>query len=317
MLRYSTLVLAVSGMTALLGASGCEVKNCETADGKSAVCAASLTRFEADDIVLDPIAYAPGTDVTVHGNYGDIHVVEGAEGEVRVKLEPFNYRGHDEEAAARNELENNADYTFEENDSGIYVETERHDSKTGLGADITVYLPPEFDGRLSLVNSSDGPVNPGDIEADFVGAASSLELSTKSLGDCTVNGAPSVLDTRASCDGEIVVTNVSNGGAISSKGLGGSVRLVLAGLTDSAGGSVSTEDGDITLRFPEGGTFTVTALATEDGTVTAPALEEACAADIAAESSASFTCGDTQGDPHFTITAGTDGVGPSNISLSF
>lgn len=317
MLRYGKLALAVSGMTALLGASGCEVKNCETADGKNAVCAASLTRFEADDIDMDPIAYTPGTDVTVHGNYGDIHVVEGAAGEVRVKLEPFNYRGHDEEAAARKELEDNADYTFEENDSGIYVETERHDSKTGLGADITVYLPPEFDGKLALVNASDGPVNPGDIDADFVGAASSLDVATKSLGDCTVNGAPSVLTTRATCDGEIAITNVSNGGTISSKGLGGGVRLVLAGLTDGAGGNVTTEDGDITVRFPEGAIFTVSALATEDGKVSASALEETCVADSAAESSASFTCGDTQGDPHFTVTAGTDGVGPSNISLSF
>ena len=318
MLRYARFGWAVTGMMALVGASGCEVKNCTTDDGKSGVCAASLTRFEADDIDLDPIAYDPGTDVTVHGNYGDIHVVAGTEGEVSVKLEPFNYRGHDEEDAARSELANNADYTFEANDSGIYIETERHDSHTGLGADITVYLPPEFDGKLSLVNSSDGPVNPGDIEAEFVGAASSLELSTKHLGDCTANGTPSVLYTRASCDGDVIVNDVSNGGSISAKGLEHGVRLILAELTDGAGGSVSSEDGDITVRFPEGATFSVTGAATEDGKVNASMLEESCVADRAAPSSASFTCGETpSGDPHFTVTAGTDGVGPSNIYLSF
>lgn len=318
MLRINKLALAAGGVVAFLGASGCEVKNCETSDGKSGVCAASLTRFEADDVTFDPIAYEPGTDVTVHGNYGDIHVVEGTEGEVGLKLEPFNYRGHDEEDAARKELANNADYTFETNDSGIYVETERHDSYTGLGADITVYLPPEFDGKLSLVNSSDGPVNPGDVKAEFVGAASALELSTKSLGDCTANGAPSVHTTRASCDGDVIVTDVSSGGSIAAKGLEHGVRLVLADLTDGGGGNVSSEDGDITVQFPEGAVFSVSASATEDGKVNAGPLEDSCVADRAAPSSASFTCGDSPtGDPHFTITAGTDGVGPSNVYLKF
>jgi len=117
---------------------------------------------------------------------------------------------------------------------------------------------------------------------------------------------------------DVIVTDVSNGGSISAKGLEHGVRLVLADVTGGTGGSVTSEDGDVTVKFPEGATFSVSALATEDGKVNASALEGACVADIAAPSSASFTCGDTpQGEPHFTVTAGMDGVGPSNIYLSF
>lgn len=319
MIAYGRLALGTCGLIAALIASGCEVQSCTTDEGKSGICLKSLTRFEGDAIEPEALAYTPGTDVTVNGKYGDIRVVEGAAGEVRVKLEPFNYRAHDAEAAARAEIADNLDYSFSETDLGISVETDRHDSTNGLGADITLYLPPEFDGKLELGNQSDGPVNPGDIEVEFVAAASSLIFATGSLGDCTVNGAPSVGYTRAHCDGEIVLTNVSNGGMISTTGLGGSIRLELAGITDGGGGgTITTEDGDITVKFPSEASFSVSAIAHEEGTVTAPSLEEVCAYEPGLEDSKSYTCGDAVGGgPHYSIIAGSDGVGASNISLDF
>jgi len=318
MIRYGRLFLAACGVMVALGASGCEVAACKNDDGKNAICATSLTRFEGDAIEPEALAYTPGTDVTVTGKYGDIRVVEGVAGEVRVKLEPFNYRAHDAEAAARKELSENLDYSFAVDDLGISVETDRHDSKNGLGADITLYLPPEFDGKLQLGNQSDGPVNPGDIEAEFVAAASSLILATGSLGDCIVNGAPSVGYTRAHCDGEIVLTNVSNGGMISTTGLDGAIRLELAQITDGGGGgSISTEDGDITVKFPSDASFSVNAFAHEEGTVTGASLEEVCEYESRADDAKSYTCGDAVGGPHYSISAGDDGVGPSNVLLTF
>jgi hypothetical protein len=317
---YGTLALVTCGVMALLGTSGCEVAACKNDQGENAICAKSLTRFEGDAIEPDAIAYTPGTDVTVHGKYGDIRVVEGAAGEVRVKLEPFDYRAHDAEAAARAEIADHLDYSFAENDLGISAETDRHDSTNGLGADITLFLPPEFDGKLELGNESDGPVNPGDIEAEFVGAATSLILATGSLGDCIVNGAPSVGYTRAHCDGEIVLTDVSNGGMISTTGLEGSIRLELAGITDGGGGgTISTEDGDITVKFPSEASFSLVALAHDEGTVTGTSLEQVCEQKLGLESTKEYICGDavSGGPPHYTISAGGNGVGPSNVLLTF
>jgi hypothetical protein len=252
-------------------------------------------------------------DLAVHGNYGDIDVVEGAQGEVSIVLEPFNYRAHDAEDDARDELENNFDYSFETSGNAIIATTGRHDATNGLGADITVFLPPEFDGVLVLQNHSDGPINPGDIDADTVGAAIAVDVSTDSLGDCSVSAAGSVLSARVHCDGEIDVSGVSNQVDIASTGLEGPVSVTLWAVDGAAaGGSITSEDGDIDVAFPAGD-FTVQAQATEDGSVTSE-LGDACVEAVASESAKSYTCG--AGGPNYVVTAGIDGVGPSSVGLS-
>src|ERR1044072_1766962 len=101
----STLVVVAFGVVSLVATSGCELQKCETEDGEEALCAKSLTRFEGNEVTPDPLPYTAGTNLTVHGNYGDIEVVEGTPGEVSVVFEPFNYRAHDAEDDARDELE--------------------------------------------------------------------------------------------------------------------------------------------------------------------------------------------------------------------
>jgi hypothetical protein len=84
-------------VTSLIASTGCEVQSCQGEDGESAICLKSLQRYEIEDgeIEPDPLVYSAGMNVTVHGKYGDIHVVEGAPGEVAVVFEPFDYRAHD------------------------------------------------------------------------------------------------------------------------------------------------------------------------------------------------------------------------------
>jgi len=318
MVSYGKFGLGVLGVTTLLAASGCELQKCEGDDGKSALCVKSLKRYEADAIAPDALAYTAGTDVSVDGVYGDIHVVEGDSGFVRVKFEPFDYRAYDAESAAREELASKLDTGFSLTDTGFVAQVGRHDSTNGLGADITLYLPPEFDGKLAAVNHSDGPVNPGDLKLDFVAGASYLTLSTKHLGDCTARGAPSVGGFRARCDGNIDVSDVSGVGTIDATGLDGNVTLSLAEI--AAGGNISTEDGDITLTFPADGKFYVSALASDGGTVNAPLLEESCSlagTSVKADNSKSFFCGgeDPPG-PTFSLIAGAR-AGTSTISLGF
>ncbi|HEY3496302.1 MAG TPA: hypothetical protein VGK73_16495 [Polyangiaceae bacterium] len=307
----------VTGLAVLLGTTGCEVENCKGEDGEDAVCAKSLTRFNGEDIQPDSYAYVPGTSVTVDGNYGNIEVLEGHEGRVSVLFQPFNYRAYDEEDDARDEIENSLDTSFDQDDAGnVTVSTGRHDSSNGLGADITLYVPPEFDGALVLRNDSDGPVNPGNVDARFVGQAVSVEVSTDSLGDCSVDSSGSVIFTRAHCDGEIEVTNVSDELDLVSTGLSGSISVILREIHEgSPGGFIQSEDGDITLDFPGGAAFTVQAQATEDGAIDDGALGDACVADAASDTAKSYTCND--GGPNYVVNAGVDGVGPSSVELLF
>jgi len=312
-LRESAWVLF--GCVTLAGTAGCEVQKCETDDGKDATCLKSEKRYEGAAIEPDALPYTPGTDITVHGVYGKIRVVEGNAGEVGVTFEPFDYRAYDAEDAARDEIENKFDYVFEDTGS-ILAASGRHDSTNGLGADITLHLPPEFDGALVLKNDSDGPLNPGDVRADYVASAISVDMSTDSLGDCTVTGAPSVLFTKARCDGTITVKNVVDQVDLVSKGLGGDIAVTLADVTaDSPGGIVRSEDGDVNVTFPSGASFAVQAQSSTDGEVKAPTLDEACAGDAAAKTAKSYTCGD--GGPTYVVTAGTDSVGPSSVTLKY
>ena len=314
-MRYlgSSVVRLAVLFGALLGASGCELQECETEEGESALCAKSLTRFVGEE-ERETLPYTNGTNLTVNGIYGEINLFAGTAGEVEVVFEPFNYRAHDAEDAARDELENNFDRSFELSSGTLVVTTGRHDATNGLGSNIDVYLPPEFDGAIVVRNDSDGPVNPGKIDVEYVGEAWSVDVSTDDLGDCNIDGADSVVSTRAHCDGAITVTGVSDEVDIASTGLSGDVAVVMTAIASAeSGGSIMTEDGDIDLTFPAGAEFTVQAQSTEDGSVSASSLDEACIGDVAADSAKSYTCG--EGGPNFVVTAGTDGVGPSSVTL--
>jgi hypothetical protein len=309
----------VTGLAVLLGAAGCELEECEGENGEDAVCAKSLTRFEAeDDIQPDSLPYEAGTSVLVDGKYGSIEVLEGHEGRISAVFHPFNYRAFDEEDDARDEMANNLDVSIENDGNGtVVVTTGRHDSSNGLGADITLYIPPEFDAPLVVRNDSDGPVNPGNIDVRYVAQATSVDVSTDSLGDCSVDGASSVLSTRARCDGEIEVTGVSDRLDLVSSGLSGAIHVVLSEIHEggSGGGLVESEDGDITLDFPSEASFTVQAQATEDGAIGDAALAGTCTVDAASETAKSYRCGD--GGANYVVNAGVDGVGPSSIELVF
>jgi hypothetical protein len=309
----SSLVLLAVGLFTLAGASGCELQECETEEGKSALCAKSLTRFVGEE-ESETLPYTVGTNLRVDGIYGEINVFSGAAGEVEVVFEPFNYRAHDAEDAARDELENNFDRSFELSGDTLVVTTGRHDATNGLGSNIDVYLPPEFDGAIVVRNDSDGPVNPGKVDVEFVGAAWSVDVATDDLGDCTIDGADSVVYTRARCDGAITVIGVSDEVDVASTGLAGDVAVVMTSIASAeSGGSITSEDGDIDVTFPEDAEFSVQAQSTEDGSVDASSLDDACVGDVAAESAKSYTCG--AGGPNFVVTAGTDGVGPSSVRL--
>jgi hypothetical protein len=311
----SSLVVVALGLGLLVGTSGCELQKCETDEGEEALCAKSLKRYVGSDVRPAALPYTSGMDLSVDGVYGDIHVVEGTSGEVSVVFEPFNYRAHDAEAQARDELENNLDLSVEDTGDAIVVTTGRHGATTGLGAEIFVHLPPEFDGALVLANESDGTINPGDIDAGFVGEAWAVDVSTNSLGDCNIDSEGSVVSTRAHCDGTIVALGISDDVDILSTGFKDDVSVVLRSVAGAdAGGSITSSDGNIDVAFPSEADFTVQAQSSDDATVSASSFDLGCMADVAADSAKSYTCG--AGGPNFVVTAGTDG-GPSAVTLGY
>jgi len=80
------------------------------------------------------------------------------------------------------------------------------------------------------------------------------------------------------------------------------------------GGNVTNEDGNITVDFPTGASFSVQAQASA-GSVEASPLDAVCAVAGTAKTAKSYTCGD--GGPTYVVTAGTGSVGESSVSLKY
>jgi hypothetical protein len=278
-------------------------------------CPDSLERFEGEKVKPEPLPYVLGMDVTIDGLYGSIQTVEGFDGEVSVVFSPFNYRMPDEELEAQEELESGLDYTFRSVGNAIEVATDRLDATDGLGADITVRLPPEFEGALVVRNRGDGAVYPGGIAATYVGLASSVDFVTDGRGDCFASSQGSVYSSRARCEGRIMLLGVSDELDVASTGLGGDVVVFLKSVAgQGAGGTITSEDGNIELGFPDGSSFSVQAELASSGLINAEFVEsDECVIEADSPKSKRLTCGES--GPDYVATAGTREAGRSDISI--
>jgi hypothetical protein len=268
-------------MTTLLGAlsvfslcasalalSGCEVSDCTTEDGKDAKCAESLKQFTAAEQTRE-LDYVEGASLTIQGNYGDIAVLPGTPGVVRVTFKPFNWRGHGQEAEAELELEENLDLTASLDAGGnVLVATDRHDATNGLGSHVTVRLPPEFSGTLIAENAGDGAINPGYIDVQFVGEATTLNVANRGLGLCSVlrgdDDEPSVtsklteVDVR--CEDDIIVRGVNDNVFVknTSPSFHSDVVVEIVSISaDAKGGSVLGENSNVQVTLPRDADFDV------------------------------------------------------------
>jgi hypothetical protein len=297
-------LLLAGGLAAV--ASGCRVE------------AATAKKYVAEENVTRSQDWASGNSVEVNGIYGDIIVRQGDAGRVRAIFTPFNYGAYDEETEARNELDANIQLVMEANSAGdITISTGRSAGPNGIGSDIVVELPPDFDSALDVRNRSNGPINPGNIRVNFVGSATAVTVRTAELGDCTVQGAPTVTRTVADCDGTVEILSVSDDLDVTSTFLetGRSVNISLASISENAtGGSIRADDGNIRMTFPASANFSVMCQ-TEEGVVNEGDLPEACSVQEAEARSKTVTCG--SGGPVYEVSACLDGVGDCNIGLAY
>ena len=299
-------VLLVSAM--LVCPSGCRVESS----------ARTSDRFNASD-QAEEVPWSTGGRVTVNGLSGNIFVVVGStEDTVRVTFSPFHYWEPDQREEALQMLADAIQLEAVPDGAGVHISTDRDGPGNGMGADIRVELPTSFDGVLDVSNRSRAVEHPGDIEIDFVGAASEVLVSTESLGDCDVNGASSVKQTTANCDGEVYIRGVSDDVSIITTSLQGDVAvdLTVESVSDTAsGGTVDSYAGDVNLTFPAAGDYSILAT-TWEGVVDEGNLPTGCTLlqpDPQDPRSKTVSCG--TGIPQYAVNACTGEAGDCSIHI--
>jgi hypothetical protein len=268
------------------------------------------------------VDYTAGQDLEIDTVYGNISVTSGAAaGKVEVVFHPFDYEGHDEKDLAVRHMNENL-VLGADTKNGVQIKASRSGSPgNGLGASISVKLPPEFDGKITAHNG-DGPLNEFDIDIGWVGKSTSVSVSTDSeLGNCTVQGAATVTNTTANCGHQIKVLDVSDNVTASNKftahaGTDAVIVVRIASISATAtGGSITSQDGAIDATFPATGTYAIQAFSPHAGVVHEGTLPTGCTKEEAAPGSKTITCGGAT--PLYKLTAGNDSLGEGDIHLSY
>lgn len=312
---FGTLTLGLLGF-ALLGTSGCKVTDCgpeEKESGGACIQGKSLTKFDGTD-VSKTVSYQGG-DVTIATVYGNVTVEGGAaSGTVEVIFKPFDFEAYDEKELATRQMNENLLLTIQDG-ANVNVTAARQGNPTnGLGASVTVKLPADFAGNLTIMNHGDGPLaNAGEFDVDVksVSQAKTVTLTNKaSLGDCYVSGAASVVSTGVTCHGKVSVLGVSDDVNITTDGEGmddPSVVLRVASVSAGAkGGKITVADeGSIDATFPASGNYSVHASAPL-GAVDTGAPPATCTVSEAAASDKKVTCG-SDGPAYDLFTNGENG----------
>jgi hypothetical protein len=319
----SLLGILSVGAFVIAGTAGCEAACTEDEETGGTRCEGkSLTYFTDPATEINKsAAWSAGGTVAINGEFGKITVKSGAADTVGAHFVPFSYRAYDKKDAAMADLALvRGDVVA--NGDGVDVTgwvDGTHGSNTG--AHITVTLPPNFDGALIVKNRGDGSVSSHkefDVTVDFVGQASLLDVRTNSkLGDCRISGSASVVKSEVHCGSFVRLHGVSDFVNVSTRFgavIGDAIDVKLASISSAGGGSLQSVDGSIVLSVPSGGVYSVQAVSSAGGTVQVnPAAD--CSVEAAAETSKTLSCG--TGGPNYTVTAGTDSVGDSNVTLNF
>ncbi|MBK8996742.1 MAG: hypothetical protein IPM35_13485 [Myxococcales bacterium] len=311
--------LAFAAVFSLFG-TGCSVTCIEDASGTK--CSAkSLVRYDGAPSAPQAFDRAPGTPLTIDVLYGNIDVQRSASGKLEVQFFPFAYAGHDEKALADQQLAQNLRTAAAPN----LVTVGREGGSNGLGANVVVRVPDNFDGPLTIVNKGGGPLNNFDLKVQAVGRATALSVTNQSsLGACWIQGAPTVRSTTVQCGAGISLFDVSDEVNLtntdqSHDGPNPAITVRLAAVNPgSRGGRISTVSGSIAATFPKAGGYVLNAKSPVKGTVQDAAAPPNCQK-TGAPNARSVTCG---AGPAYEILAGTQPsslrqTADNNVVLSF
>ena len=318
---------AVFIATTVVGAlsTSCATQCIQGPDGTTTCTAKSLKRFDGTPPPTQPVERAPGAPATIDVQYGNVLVTRSNSDKVEVSFRPFCYAGFDEQAFAQQQLGTNL-RTSAAPEGGVKVTVARAGGTNGLGADVVVGLPDGFDGVLTVLNRGDGPVNNFGLRIDHVGRATALSVTNQSqLGDCWIQGAPTVKSTTVVCAESIGVFDVSDRVDVSNlddshDARSPAVTLRMAGVSPgSQGGRLTTASGSVAATFPAAGGFVIDARSPVKGAVQEGTLPAVCQVQAASPSAKTVRCGT---GPTYQIVAGSN-PGPlgkdsaSDVVLSY
>lgn len=290
------------GVVSLLGMA-CSVTCIEDASG-TRCSAKSLVRYDGAPSAPQAFERAPGSPLVVDVLYGNVELQRSASGKLEVQFFPFAYAGHDEKALADQQLAQNLRTAA----SGNAVTVGREGGSNGLGANVVVRVPDQFDGPITIVNKGGGPINNFDVKVQAVGRATALAVTNQSsLGACFVQGAPTVRSTTVQCGAGVSVFDVSDEVNITNldqrhDGPNPAIALRLAAVNaGSRGGRVSSASGSVAVTFPRAAGYVVNAKSPVKGTVHDGALPPTCQRQGAANQK-TIACG---AGPTYEVVAGT------------
>ena len=303
--------LAVVGCLAVFSA-GCEVSDCSPADQDKGVCVQgeTLTEFKGAE-TTDTVDWTTGTPLSVDGLNGEISIKQGTvAGKVVVVTKPFTFRGASKRAEADQDL--TVHFKKELFGSGtVGVRTSRDGGGSSIGAHIDVSIPPEFDSTITLRNGND------DIEVFAVANATELDArhDSSATGDCRITGGPNLFKTTVVCAFEATVSGVNDDVNVSTHAAGGDITLSISSIAAaSAGGTITSENGDISVSFPSDASYSVQATANAKGVVTEGTLPASCTLQTAAVNSKTVSCGT---GPNYIVNAGSKSLLANNVTLGY
>jgi len=302
----SSLAVLCLGISLL---TGCEAQKCDVPVGDGdqgteeqqtteGICLKSLKKFKGANPIERSAAWLPGSPISIDGVNGQIEVVQGSSNTVVATFHPFVIRAYD---TSQDEILANLEHlegTATGDAGGVSGAVEVRSRRNGtvpstLGADITVEIPPTFDGVLTVHQ------NNGSTDIRFSGSATAVNLNSEN-GSSDVNVSPSA--TALDIFGD-------NGG------LSVNVPAVPPG-TESR--TIHSGLGDVGLSFgsvPAGTKFSVMAFA-PDGVVDTGNAESAGCTLVQPVNPGSKTVrcnGATDADPVYKVNA--DDL--SDIALTF
>jgi len=252
--------------------------------------------------------WSAGRTLRVQGLNGEIRLESGSPAEVKVTFKPFAIDGYTKEDEARDAMAKHLKKSLSADANGnIVVVTDKDGGGTGLGAHMVVYLPPEFDSSIVVENGN------GEVEIDFVGNASVLNVKNNGAGDCLIEGAPSIKASVVSCSFDTRLTNVADSVDIRT-GLGditASLASVSAGTTASY---IAATDGNVNLTMPASGGYSVQAKAFGGGKVNEGSLPAGCTVNAAADNSKTVSCAT---GPNYVVNAGDDSSFACDVNLAY
>jgi hypothetical protein len=303
---------------------GCAVSCIEDATGSKCT-AKSLKRFDGAAQPVQTLERAPGAPVNIDVLYGSVLVQRSISGKVEVQFSPFVYAGYDEQVSANQQLAQNL-RTSATAAGGVTVSVQRAGGTNGLGANTVVRLPDDFDGTLTVVNHGDGPLNEFEVKIEHVGRANALNVTNQSLvGDCWIQGGPSVHSTTVQCGEQISVFDVSDDVNITDSeemydDAAPAITLRVAAISPgSHGGKITSTSGAISATFPSAGGFILNAKSPVKGSVQEGALPAKCTRAETSPAAKTITCG---AGPTYELTAGAKPEYPvepkdSNVIIAY